>query len=510
MALVLADRVRDTTTTTGTGTVTLSGTAPTGYQTFGAAIGNTNTTYYTINAGSQWEVGLGTYSSTGPTLARTTVLSSSNGGSLVDFSTGTKDVFVTYPAEKSINEDASGNVGIGTASPNIAGVSRAVTVNTTNASSGAIYEIAANGTNYAYLFANASNTVLSSVQALPLLFSTTNTERMRIDSSGNVGIGTSSPSAKLYVNGGVAIHGASFPTSGVGIEALWDGTQSVVQSYNRNTSTYQPLRFDGSALQLFTSGTEKARIDSSGNVGIGTSSPAGKLHTVSTSAFASPNLVCTDGVSNFRIVFNTGAYAGVPANKPWLHSYDDMYIGSDATTSFNVISGGVNRFIVDSSGNLLVGTTSATNTPSQGITLMQNTNIGSIGIGHASGTADGNGYLQFAFNGSSIGSVTQSGSGTAVLYNVTSDSRLKKNIADADNASSLIDALQVRKFDWKANGEHQRYGFIAQELLEVAPEAVSQPTDPDDMMGVDYSKLVPMLIKEVQSLRARVAQLEGN
>ena len=117
MALVLADRVRDTTTTTGTGTVTLSGTAPTGYQTFGAAIGNGNTTYYTINAGSQWEVGLGTYSSTGPTLARTTVLASSNGGSLVDFSTGTKDVFVTYPAEKSINEDASGNVGIGTTAP---------------------------------------------------------------------------------------------------------------------------------------------------------------------------------------------------------------------------------------------------------------------------------------------------------------------------------------------------------------------------------------------------------
>jgi hypothetical protein len=98
MALVLADRVRDTTTTTGTGTVTLSGTAPNGYQTFGTAIGDANTTYYTIAAGTEWEVGVGTYTSSGTTLARTTVLSSSNSGAAVNFSAGTKDVFVTYPA----------------------------------------------------------------------------------------------------------------------------------------------------------------------------------------------------------------------------------------------------------------------------------------------------------------------------------------------------------------------------------------------------------------------------
>jgi hypothetical protein len=110
MALVIADRVKETTTTTGTGTVTLLG-ASTGYQSF-AAIGNGNTTYYTIagQTGSEWEVGIGTYTSSGTTLARTTVLASSNSGSLVNFSAGTKDVFVTYPAEKSVNQDASGNV----------------------------------------------------------------------------------------------------------------------------------------------------------------------------------------------------------------------------------------------------------------------------------------------------------------------------------------------------------------------------------------------------------------
>jgi hypothetical protein len=101
MALILADRVKDTTTTAGTGTITLSGTAPTGYQNF-SAIGNGNTTYYTIahQTLGEWEVGIGTYTSAGTTLARTTILASSNSGSVVTLSAGTKDVFVTGPAER--------------------------------------------------------------------------------------------------------------------------------------------------------------------------------------------------------------------------------------------------------------------------------------------------------------------------------------------------------------------------------------------------------------------------
>jgi hypothetical protein len=111
MALVLADRVKETTTTAGTGTVTLLGAAP-GFQSF-AVVGDANTTYYTIagQTTSEWEVGIGTYTSSGTTLARTTVLSNSSGTqpSALSFSAGTKDVFVTYPSSKSINLDASGN-----------------------------------------------------------------------------------------------------------------------------------------------------------------------------------------------------------------------------------------------------------------------------------------------------------------------------------------------------------------------------------------------------------------
>lgn len=99
MALILADRVKETTSTTGTGAVTLDG-ASVGFQSF-AAIGNGNQTFYTIAGGSQWEVGIGTYTASGTTLSRDTILSSSNSGAAVNFSAGVKDVFVTYPSEYS-------------------------------------------------------------------------------------------------------------------------------------------------------------------------------------------------------------------------------------------------------------------------------------------------------------------------------------------------------------------------------------------------------------------------
>jgi hypothetical protein len=112
MALVVKDRVQETSTTTGTGTITLAG-AVSGFQSF-SAIGNANTTYYAIVGGTQWEVGLGTYTLSGTTLSRDTVLASSTGSKL-DLAAGTKNVFVTYPADKSIYDDAAGNViGLGT------------------------------------------------------------------------------------------------------------------------------------------------------------------------------------------------------------------------------------------------------------------------------------------------------------------------------------------------------------------------------------------------------------
>lgn len=163
MALILANRVKETTTTTGTGTVTLAG-AASGFQSF-AAIGNGNITYYTISGGTEWEVGIGTYTSAGPTLSRTTVLASSNAGALVTFSAGSKEVICTYPAEKAVIEDDAGNVGIGATLPGATGISPFIAIGANNAGIG-----------------SASANVLSVV--------TSNTERMRIHAAGGVSIGT--------------------------------------------------------------------------------------------------------------------------------------------------------------------------------------------------------------------------------------------------------------------------------------------------------------------------------
>lgn len=108
MALIVHDRVRETSTTTGTGTLTLAG-AVQGFETFSSAIGNTNTTYYAIvnQANAEFEVGLGTVSA--GALARTTIITSSNSNNAVNFSAGTKDVFCTFPASKAVFKDASDN-----------------------------------------------------------------------------------------------------------------------------------------------------------------------------------------------------------------------------------------------------------------------------------------------------------------------------------------------------------------------------------------------------------------
>ena len=93
--------------------------------------------------------------------------------------------------------------------------------------------------------------------------------------------------------------------------------------------------------------------------------------------------------------------------------------------------------------------------------------------------------IEFRYNGGDVGNISVTASATA--FNTSSDQRLKDNIVDAPSASDDIDAIQVRSFDWKADGSHQKYGMVAQELQSVAPEAVTGDADSDDMMGVDYS-----------------------
>ena len=136
MAFVIADRVRESSTTTGTGSIALGG-AVTGYQTFDSVLDTGDTTYYTIadQGGADWEVGIGTFTSPS-TLARTTILSSSNGGSIVTFTAGTKDVFISLPASRTVQSFSAGTTGFTPSTASYGAISLAGTLNATSGGTG--------------------------------------------------------------------------------------------------------------------------------------------------------------------------------------------------------------------------------------------------------------------------------------------------------------------------------------------------------------------------------------
>jgi len=245
MALVVADRVQETTTTTGTGTITLAG-AVSGFQTF-ATIGNGNTTYYCVTSGTAWEVGIGTYTSSGTTLARTTILASSAAGAAITLA-GTSNVFCVYPAGKSVYQDADGNIGLGVTSAAFPiTIYRSGTPANIQATSDS-----ASTTVQARVFSNTTSNC-------PII----NLARSRGTLAASTIVSSGDPTGNLSARGW---DGVQFIQTGA-IDFAVDGTPGVNDMPGRIIFS---TTADGAA-----SPTERMRIDSAGNVGLGGAAPVG-------------------------------------------------------------------------------------------------------------------------------------------------------------------------------------------------------------------------------------------
>jgi hypothetical protein len=334
-----------------------------------------------------------------------------------------------------------------------------------------------------------------------------------VDASADaVGIGTSSPSAKLHVSG------ADIKLDG-GVTATLNLNGSAYGMVSADADLYVETAGAGNQVIFRRGGTESMRIDSSGNLGIGATSPTTKLDV-----FQDQN-----AASNLRIRNNdsgSSAYAGVVVNasgNSW-----GMRMGSSAANSnalefvLDALGTPSVKATIDSSGNLLVAKTSFSGT--SGVGTIVGTD-GRINVVTAATTSAFSTYELYSTGAGYRFYVDASGTvnATSIVISAISDQRLKENVRDIDTGLDEIMALQPRRFDWKeGKGQDKKNvaGFIAQEFETVFPECVATSKAGED--GIEYKNinhetLIPTLVKAIQELKAELdtvkaelATLKGN
>jgi hypothetical protein len=305
------------------------------------------------------------------------------------------------------------------------------------------------------------------------------TTALTITTGQNVGIGVTATTQKLWVNGNTCVP----DNSAFGFHTN-PSAGSISNYYSGNDAS--------NYLRMFTGGSERMRIDSSGQIGINTTTPADRL-TVN------GNIALNGG---FDYVFSNGGGSGGSLNAG---------IGFDGiNTRVLFYTGSTERMRITSAGNVLVGTTSTT--PNPGVVMQTD---GNISCGNSAG-GSGFEFLSLRRSAVQIGGITQNGT-TAVQFNTTSDYRLKENIVPMTGALEKVAQLKPVTYKWKSDGSDGQ-GFIAHELQAVVPDCVSGEknavetyTDEDGneqtrpkYQGIDTSFLVATLTAAIQELNAKV------
>ena len=424
----------------------------------------------------------------------TTGITDVNGTAAAPALTGTDtDTGIFFPAANTLafstngTEDArfdsAGNLGLGTSTINNAvttyrgaGVSNYIqfTNATTGTAStdGCLIGVAADDTSLR----------LRVLEAASMIFSTSDTERMRLNSSENLGLGTTSPES----NGGYSAMTISNTDGG---QTYWKSTGSSVTAYAGADAVGAYLAtLTNHALIFRTNNTERARIDSSGNLLVGTTTASSKLTVNSEMSLAADN--------NNRgiLTWSSGGLVFGTINA--------------STTYFNSMT------LKD--GNLLIGATGSVMSGGGKIEIRGDFYNGNTGIAlSTSNDTTGALYAQFGNSaGTRIGSITRSGTST-VAYNTSSDYRLKENVQPMVGVLAKIQALRPVTYQWKEDGSDGE-GFIAHELAEVCPQAVAGEKDAVDAdgnpvyQGIDTSFLVATLTAAIQEQQAIINQLQAD
>jgi hypothetical protein len=443
--------------------------------------------------------------------------------------------FSTSGGTERMRITSNGNVGIGQTS-----VTDKLEVTGSIRINGGVFK-AERGTASApgYAFGDDLDTGMFNISNADLGFTVGGTERMRIDSSGRVGIGQTSPAFPLDINAAIGVmrinsstgtNTAYLYTTNTGGDFYFGRDNSAGSAFGG--SAYAAVLYSSGAypMQFFTNATERMRIASDGNVGIGTGTAiSGARLSVATPTSTVGQLVVENSSYATGQVIGLDFTVAGGARQAFTRAVVENGNTAATALTFGTATGGNNaaeRMRIDSSGNLLVGTTGA----SAKLTVQEAANQPAgdfYTAGGASGTPcmyvkkqpnDGSTsqvYVQFLFNNASSGNGQINGNGSgAAAFGSYSDIRLKENVTNLDSQLDNICALRPVEFDYKTGG-HQ-IGFIAQEMQEVYPDAVG--TSADGMLTITgWSKTEARLVKAIQeqqalitSLTARIAALESN